>query len=208
MKLFLKIFLSISIFICVAGCSTPYSCSVNSDPEIFSFEPIVHLTENKPVLYTSEFSIMNYKFSGLIAFRKMEGTSETRIVFLTEIGLKLMEFNYKDGLITNNYCIPAANKKQVKKFVARFLLLLLEKPVCKTICMETADEKSIYFCKNHKRKLSAETLRNYKNSCSFKNKYGMAIGTYSTSENLPEIIEVRMSHKTRINLKRVDNAFK
>jgi len=118
-----------------------------------------------------------------------------------------MEFNYKDGLITNNYCILAANRKQVKKFVAKFLLLLLEEPICKTICMKTADENYLYFCKNHKRKLSAKTSGNYKNSIRIKKKYGIATGTYSKSENLPEIIEVRMSHKTRINLKRVDNAF-
>ncbi|MBN2523633.1 MAG: hypothetical protein JXB24_10185 [Bacteroidales bacterium] len=208
MKLYLKIFLSISISICVVDCSTPYSCSVNPDPENFSFEPIVHLTENKPVLYTSEFHIMNYTFSGLIAFRKMQETSETRIVFLSEVGLKLMEFNYKNGLITNNYCILAANRKQVKKFVAKFLLLLLEEPVCKTICMKTADENNIYFCKNHKRKLSAKTSGNYKRSASIKKEYGIATGTYSKSESPPEIIEVRMKHKTRINLKRLDNAFK
>ncbi len=203
-----KIFLFLSISICLAGCKTPYKCFVSSEVENFNFEPVINLVGNEPVLYSSQFEIMKYKFSGLIAFRHMLEDDETRIVFLSETGMKLMEFNYKNDEISNSYCISFVNRKRVIIFVNKFLLMLISKPDCKDICLEKTDEKSVCFCKNHRIKLKTETRENHKISFCFSKGNGIACGVYTDSEELPETIEVKMSHNTRINLKKVNNAFK
>ena len=130
MNLFRKISLFLSIVICLTGCKTPYKCTVNSDNEDFKFAPVIHLVSNEAVLYSSEIEVLKYQFSGLIAFRLMPDTDELRIVFLSETGLKLMEFNYKNDRIINTYCAPFADRKQVKKFIGKFLYLLISNPLC------------------------------------------------------------------------------
>ncbi len=208
MSPFRNIFLFLSILICLSGCNTQYKCAIQTN-EDYVYTPIIHLVDNSPVLYSSEFDIMKYKFSGLIAFRQMPETDEIRIVFLSETGLKLMEYKYFNDEISNAYCIPVADKKPVKKFIGKFLLLLIEKPNCIDICLETTDEKSIYFCKNHGIKLKAEIRNNQKIKACITKKNNRVCGTYTDAEELPENIVVSMSHKKiRINLTRVDNAFK
>jgi len=195
--------------ICLYGCNTQYKCADRSYTDDFIYSPIIHLVDNTPVLYSSEFDIMKYRFSGLIAFRQMPDTNEIRIVFLSETGLRLMEYRYFHGEINNTYCIAVADKKQVKKFIGKFLLLLIDNPNCADICPETTDEKSIYFCRNKRTKLKAEIKNDQKINACIALKNNRVCGTYTDSEELPEAILVTMSHKKiRINLTRVDNAFK
>lgn len=208
MSLFRKIFLFLSICFCLAACKTPSKCLVSSEVENFNFKPVIDLASNKPVLYSSEFKVLKYRFSGLIAFRHMIKEDEIRIIFLSETGLKLMEFNYKNGEINNSYCISLADRKQVKKFVKKFLLLLIEKTDCKNICIEKTNEKSVYFCKTQGIKLNTGTIENQRIHSCISTRKSTVYGTYSLSAELPDEIEVTMSHKTRIKLKRVDNAFK
>jgi hypothetical protein len=195
--------------ICLSGCNTQYKCADQSYANDFVYTPIIHLVDNSPVLYSSEFDIMKYRFSGLIAFRQMPDTNEIRIVFLSETGLKLMEYQYFLGEIKNTYCIAVADKRQIKKFIGKFLLLLINKPDCIDICIETTDEKSIYFCRNKRTKLKAEIKKNEKINECIALKNSRVCGTYTDSEELPKKIVVSISHKKiRINLTRVDNAFK
>ena len=120
-----------------------------------------------------------------------------------------MEYQYFHGEINNTYCIAVADKKQIKKFIGKFLLLLIDNPNCNDICLEATDEKSIYFCRNKRTKLKAEIKNDEKINTCIALKNNRVCGTYTDSEELPEKIVVSMSHKKiRINLTRVDNAFK
>jgi hypothetical protein len=209
MNLLPKIFFFLSVFIFLTGCKTPYKFGVSTEPDEFIYSPIIHLVNNNPVLYSSEFDIMKYHFSGLIAFRQMPEENEIRIAFLTETGLKLLEYNYKHGEVDNTFCIPIADKKRIKKLIGNFLLLLLETPDCTNLCIENIDGKSTYYCRNNSTKHKAEIIENLKTNACFSKRSNSACGTYTESEELPDKIEVKMSHgKIRIFLKRIDNAFK
>jgi hypothetical protein len=209
MNLSQKIYLFLSISICLTGCNAEYKCANLATAGDFAYTPVIHFADNSPVLFSSEFEIMKYRFSGLIAFRQMPEINEIRIVFLSETGLKLMEYKYFQGEISNTYCIAVADKKQIKKFIGNFLLLLIENPACNDICVETTNEKSIYFCKSQRIKLEAEIKNNQKIKTCYTKKNNRVCGTFTDSEELPDNIVVSMSHKKiSINLTRVDNAFK
>lgn len=208
MSQFRKTYLLLSLLILLTACVNPYKCGIGSQTDKFYYPPIVHLADNAPVLYSSEFDIMKYRFTGLIAFRQMPEEEEIRIAFLSETGLRIMEFNYKEHEMNNTYCIPPVDKKRVKKFIGNFLLMLIENPECQTSCIEKTDEKSTYFCKIKNIKLQTETIDNQKTHACINIKNNRACGTYTDSEFLPEKITVTMSQRRiRINLTRVDNAF-
>jgi hypothetical protein len=171
------------------------------------FKPVIYLVTDAPVLYSSEFEIMNYRFSGLIAFRKMND-GEIRSVFLSETGLRIMEFGFKNGEIQNTYCVSFLNKKRIIKFVQKFIILLLEKPECEKFCIEDAGNKSISFCKHMKKRIYVEELKHKRINACFSRGNSKACGTYADSAELPDKIRIRMGYRTRISLKKVTNAFK
>jgi hypothetical protein len=209
MKISLKICLLLNILVLLTGCSTPQNCIRSEFPSAIAFDPIIKLSNDAPVLFNADIKVLKYHFSGLIAFRRMADSSTIRIVFLTAVGLKMMEFSYSNGKVSNSYCLEALKKKSAIKLVDKFLEMLLEQRVVKKTCYNSTLNKSGYFCKLNKGCAELEFTENMKSRILLKecNKK-TADAIYSLSSNLPDEINVKMKYKTVIQLKKVDNAFK
>jgi len=180
-----------------------------SYPLELQLAPIISLDSTTPVLYSAEFEVLKYKFSGLIAFRRMPENKETRIVFLTEVGIRVMEFTFQNEEITNTYCIEAIQRKSIKKFIESFLQMLLSKPDPHSVYLSKTDTKSDYFCRLKKGNATYEFIANKRTHVLLhKGRKKISEGKYLISSTLPDEILVTMKYNTQIQLKKVDNAFK
>jgi hypothetical protein len=198
--------LSLLVF---SACNAPKNCIRISNHGDIKLTPVISLDSNSPVLYSAEFEALKYKFSGLIAFRKMPENQETRIVFLTEIGIRVMEFTFRNGEIINTYCIEAIQRKSIVRFIGSFLQMLLDDPGYQSVCLSKTDTKSDYFCKLKKGYATYEFIGDKKTHLSLhKGRKKNSEGNYISSSSLPDEILVNMKYKTQIQLKRVNNAFK
>ncbi|MBN1599204.1 MAG: hypothetical protein JW894_12995 [Bacteroidales bacterium] len=207
MKYCLKIF-SVLSFLLTAACNTPKSCIPVVEVPGKICQPVIALNSDIPVLYQAGFDIYKYSFSGLIAFRNMPDEEETRIVFLSEVGIKIMEFSCKRNEIINTYCIEPLQKKAALKFTRQLLSLLINTPECKSVCQPAASDKNDYFCKLKRGYQIVEIKNGYRSYVLLhEGRNKIASGEYEQNST-PIAITVNMKLKTRIQLKKVENAFK
>ena len=208
MPAFRRLLLGPSIILLFISCGTPRNCTRIADlPDSLHF-PVLPVPVEKPVLYQAEFNVLKYKFSGLIAFRRMNN-DEIRIVFLSEAGPKIMEFVFKDGKSHNTYCMEALQRKSLLKFIGHFIDLLLENPPEKHVCQSTDNKEIIYFYRSGRQRCQVTTLNGEITYAGFrKNRRTRAEGTYEDLSDLPSTIEIHMKYHTDIQLKLIRHAFK
>lgn len=209
MNLSLKTFFFLSLVLSFIACRGPKECVGFQEYDTAVIHPVIHLNNESPVLYQAGFEVLKYKFSGLIAFRNINSDKEIRVVLLSEVGLKLMEFNYADQEITNTYCSPVITKKSIPKFIGSFLEMLIQEPQCKSICFFEEGKKSNYFCKARSEMLLIETGDRGRTSMQMRKSRKKSVHSmYIDSNSLPDEITVQMKYRTTILLKKVANAFK
>lgn len=209
MDLFRIIFLLINLLTVLGSCAGPRECSRAGEENSIEIHPIIFLRQDSPVLYKANFEIYKYSFSGLIAFRKVSGGDEVRIAFLSEVGLKLMEFSYQNNTIRNTFCSPAIKRKSVPRFMSSMLELILHNPDCKSVCFYTEADKSNYFCKASGEKVIVVSDSHYRKQMDIKTGWKKQVNSvYNESDELPDQITIRMKYKSTIVFKHVVNAFR
>ena len=202
-------FLILSACILAASCHAPKKCITAGNTQSFTFLPVIALDSNAPALYSADFDVMKYHFSGLIAFRKMTANKETRIVFLTETGIRLMEFRYANHKIENTYCMDAMKKKSTIKFIGRFIRMLLTEPDCRSICAYEENDRNNIFCNTGNGYYTCKINNGVKEQTLFYNGKNKQIDAkYSDSQTLPDEIRLILPMHTNIQMKRAINAFK
>lgn len=125
MKKYLILFLLFSSFLLLNGCS--------SVPTGFHPEPVdpknyprsVLGTGYKTVLYKAKIEVFGRYFSGLFFFKKVEEQSY-RIVFLSEVGLNLLDLEYKNSTFTVKNCQPFLKEESVINTLKNDLGLLIK----------------------------------------------------------------------------------
>ena len=209
MNRFLKISLFTSVVLSLGACTGPRECVGFQEEIPAAIQPVIHLTDDSPVLYQAGFEVLKYKFSGLIAFRRISRDEEIRIALLSEVGLKLMEFSYADQEMKNTYCSPVITKKSIPKFIGSFLEMLIQDPQCKSVCICAEDEECNYFCKTGSEKVLIKTGDSGRTNMQLhKSRNKNVWSIYITSAIIPDEIGVRMKFRTTILLKKITNAFK
>lgn len=159
MKRYQTLFLLFSSFILIAGCSqTP--TGFHSVPVETPKKELAALLgkDYKTVLYKAKIDVFGRYFSGLFFFKKVDLHSY-RIVFLSELGLNLLDLEYIKGVFTVKNCQPFLKKESVLNTLKNDLKLLIQKvelsPVAEyykgdqqprtAIAFETEESKYIYF---------------------------------------------------------------
>jgi len=84
----------------------------------------VEIDTTGKLLYRSFIYTPKKSFSGLFLFKKMAG-KKTRIILLSEVGLRFMEFEYSDKEIELLYCVDFLNKNNIIKTFKKNILILL-----------------------------------------------------------------------------------
>lgn len=209
MKLSTIKYLIPSLLIFASACHVPKNCLRIDKGTSQIIRPIIALDSNAPVLYSADFEVMNYYFSGLIAFRKMPVNNETRIVFLTETGIRMMEFRYYNNEIENTFSIDAVKKKSTVKFIGRFIRMLLTEPECKNLCEFNQNDKNNYFCKTKNGYYTCRLNNGGKeHALLFYGKNKQVTANYTILQTVPDEINIIMPMHTNIQMKIALNAFK
>jgi len=148
------IFLLLSAFLqsCIHFHAGYKSVQYNED------KPLVFPKNFQKALYKTNIHFLNKDFSGLMLFKHMEADHATRIVFMSEFGLKYFDFKLADnGDFSVEFIIDEMNKESLVSILEKDIKLLFQK--------EEPQAETKYFY--HKRqsaymqKYKPESGRNY-----------------------------------------------
>jgi DNA-dependent RNA polymerase auxiliary subunit epsilon len=123
----MKNFLLISILFAVFGCRTTQHHNLQkTDEQKTKIADLYSCYKNdfSKVLYKSEITVFKNRLSGLTLIKRMPDSSY-RINFITELGLKIFDFEIKGEDFKVIYCIEKMNKKKLIRVLKDDLTLLL-----------------------------------------------------------------------------------
>jgi hypothetical protein len=75
-------------------------------------------------LFKTNIRIYGNDVSGLLVTKQME-PKDYRIIFTTELGMKLFDFEFKDTSFTLHYCVPQFNRPKLIKTIKEDIEILL-----------------------------------------------------------------------------------
>jgi hypothetical protein len=92
-------------------------------------------------LFKTNMSLYSRDFSGLLITKQIE-PKNYRVVFTTELGMKLFDFEFKDTGFTLHYCAPQFNRPVILKTIQRDIEILLMNDIHNAQVL--ADKQDIY----------------------------------------------------------------
>lgn len=107
-------------------------------------------------LFKTNITVYGKDFSGLLVTKQMS-PQDYRVIFTTELGMKLFDFEFKDTAFTLHYCVPQFNKPKLLKVIQHDIETLLMSSVANKRVVEYTDKKGLYSVQ----KVELEKLQNY-----------------------------------------------
>jgi len=119
-----NLLLSSCIVLFLAACSFGHYGRLQTSKE----KPIVPLPifgENfNSFLFKTNITVYGKEYSGLLVTKQLE-PNDYRVIFTTELGMKLFDFEFKDTSFTLHYCVPQFNRAQLLKVIQKDIETLL-----------------------------------------------------------------------------------
>ncbi|MBL7882624.1 MAG: hypothetical protein JNL69_01035 [Bacteroidia bacterium] len=75
-------------------------------------------------LFKTNIRVYGKEYSGLLVTKQMEA-NDYRVIFTTELGMKLFDFQFKDTLFTLHYCVPQFNRAALLNTIQKDIEVLL-----------------------------------------------------------------------------------
>lgn len=75
-------------------------------------------------LFKTNITVYGKDFSGLLVTKQMS-PQDYRVIFTTELGMKLFDFEFKDTSFTLHYCVPQFNRPKLLKTIQQDIEILL-----------------------------------------------------------------------------------
>ncbi len=75
-------------------------------------------------LFKTNITVYGKDYSGLLVTKQMS-PQDYRVIFTTELGMKLFDFEFKDTAFTLHYCVPQFNKPKLLKVIQKDIEVLL-----------------------------------------------------------------------------------
>jgi hypothetical protein len=192
MKLFPQVLLLlISLFI-LNSCSVTknYSRVKKPDKQVIAVLSSGYTT----ALYKTSIDIGSNHFSGLFYFKKLD-EEKYRIVFMSELGLNLLEFEYDKGSFTTINVQEFLNKKALLNTLQNDLKLLIQSPADsekqkifehksnpQVLIKIKSNSKRCYYFYNPNNELENMVQKTAFNKVEF--------GIFKTTQTVPEKIEI------------------
>jgi len=124
-NLLLSSFLAIALSACTFGhyrrlkpITTPVAADHVSPPK-----PIFGDNFNS-FLFKTNITVYGKAFSGLLVTKQM-APQDYRVIFTTELGMKIFDFEFKDTSFTLHYCVPQFNRPKLLKTIQQDVETLL-----------------------------------------------------------------------------------
>jgi len=94
-------------------------------------------------LFKTNLTVYGKDYSGLLVTKQMS-PQDYRVIFTTELGMKLFDFEFKDTSFTLHYCVPQFNKPKLLKVIQKDIETLLMNNISKKQFKYYADEKNLF----------------------------------------------------------------
>ena len=94
-------------------------------------------------LFKTNITVYGKDFSGLLVTKQMS-PQDYRVIFTTELGMKIFDFEFKDTSFTLHYCVPQFNKPKLLKTIQRDIETLLMNDLDKKNFDHFGDPKDLY----------------------------------------------------------------
>lgn len=148
-----NLLLSSFIALLISGCTLGHYGRLNKIAKPESAFPQSIFGENfNSFLFKTNIRVYGKDFSGLLVTKQMQ-PNDYRVIFTTELGMKLFDFEFKDTAFTLHYCVPQFNKPTLLKTIQKDIQLLLMNDI-KTETFEVytnpKDSCSVYRLKDNK----------------------------------------------------------
>jgi len=107
-----------------------------------SFKPVFGDNFNS-FLFKTNIRVYGKDFSGLLVTKQLQ-PKEYRVIFTTELGMKIFDFEFKDSSFTLHYCVPQFNKPKLLKVIQQDIETLLMNDLEGKPLANYTDSKDIY----------------------------------------------------------------
>ena len=95
-------------------------------------------------LFKTNITVYGKDYSGLLVTKQMS-PQDYRVIFTTELGMKLFDFEFKDTSFTIHYCVPQFNKPKLLKTIQKDIEILLMNDIKDKTFENFGDSKGIYY---------------------------------------------------------------
>jgi hypothetical protein len=94
-------------------------------------------------LFKTNITVYGKDFSGLLVTKQMS-PKNYRVIFTTELGMKIFDFEFKDTSFTLHYCVPQFNRPKLITTIQEDIKILLMNDLKNKTFEKLADAKGIY----------------------------------------------------------------
>lgn len=125
------------------------SCSLQTTEGLRLIEPLISEVENpyfsdpeKDYVYKAKIEVYGRNLGGILIIKKV-GPEAHRVVFTTEFGSKLLDFQYEGDTFTKNFIVSELDKKMIVRTLERdFKLLVTDR--ANVMEAYTSERQSVY----------------------------------------------------------------
>jgi hypothetical protein len=156
------LFLALSSLLLSTGCAYHKFKKLPSKNELLveeaSLKPVIP-SDGKAIKYRASIDVLRNHFSGLIVLKQTD--AQTRhLVFVTELGLRMFDFEMKNDSIKPVFVFNPLNKpKLVSALVRNFNVMLLTEIFNKKAAVKNKNGSPVLYVKNGKRHLFVTTTQ-------------------------------------------------
>ncbi len=120
-----NLLLSSFIVLLISGCSLGHYGKLKSTSKSDSVALHPLFGENfNSFLFKTNIRVYGKDFSGLLVTKQMQ-PNDYRVIFTTELGMKLFDFEFKDTSFTLHYFVPQFNRPALLKTIQKDIEILL-----------------------------------------------------------------------------------
>jgi len=94
-------------------------------------------------LFKTNITVYGKDYSGLLVTKQMS-PQNYRVIFTTELGMKLFDFEFKDTAFTLHYCVPQFNKPKLLKVIQKDIETILMNDLNKKTFEYFSDSEMLY----------------------------------------------------------------
>lgn len=119
MQRFLKLYLLLSSFLLLTGCSISKYNHLKCESTDLQANPIIPVIKPTVVSkYKTSIDILKNHITGLLIIKQIDSVT-TRLVFVTELGMKMFDFEAKNGVMNAIYVFEPLNKPRLIEALKR-----------------------------------------------------------------------------------------
>ncbi|HEX8515858.1 MAG TPA: hypothetical protein VF868_06635 [Bacteroidia bacterium] len=148
-----NLLLSSFIAIILSGCTLGHYGKLKKAGDLSAFTPSPIFGDNfNSFLFKTNMTAYGRDFSGLLMTKQM-APGDYRVIFTTELGMKLFDFGFKDTSFTLYYCVPQFNKPKLLNTIREDISILLMNGIKENSFEKFEDTnglQSIYRCRDGK----------------------------------------------------------